>query len=534
MDSGARASSTLSGDLGSRPLAVLLAGACERKTSGTFTFRNGRRIDLLTLRRGQVAVVRTHDPVFYLGGILLEQGVIDLHTLQRTVKDLSTVERLHGEILVSAKAITQTQLDAALAEQTYKKTAHLFALPDTTTWSFREDVDELTGERDEDRPPIDTWRAIWRGLRGIIPSAHVKRTLAKIDAGLRLKDASMLDQFALEPEERDLCQRLHGRASTLAEILRTTTLGQDRTEMLLYLLALARCVTRVEAPPIGPVELGIEGVRVRAQAIANEDPRTALGVRVGMSPEATRATYFRLARLWHPERIPSALAEVRAECNFVFNKLAEAHRILGEEAAAERKASMPPDSAASFFSMRPSGALSMAPPSSAGAEESGGRITMKDVDAALARGDLDAADTLSHALSHGGADGPTARAVMAWCAAGAGHGSVSLLERGLVALDRLLHGDPECVRGLYYRAQLEMRLGLTDAALRDYRKVVRLDPRHMDAQREVRLMEISGKPLRSVTPPRLVASASATANSGARAPLEQMTMRESATLPKPR
>ena len=385
MESGARASSTLSGDLGSRPLAVLLAGACERKTSGTFTLRTGRRIDLLTLRHGQVAVVRTHDPVFYLGGILLEQGVIDLHTLQRTVKDLSAVERLHGEILVSAGAITQAQLDAALAEQTAKKTAHLFALPDTTTWSFREDVDELTGERDEDRPPIDTWRAIWRGLRAITPSAHVLRTLTKIDAGLRLRDAAALEMFGLEPEERDLCQRLADRPSTLAEISRTSTLGKDRTSMLLYLLALARCVQRVEAPPIGPTELGVEGVRARARDIAREDARTAIGVRVGMSPEATRAAYFRLARLWHPERIPSALAEVRAECNFVFDRLAEAHRLLGEEAAAERKASIPPEG---FFSMRPSRALSM-PPGGESSTESGGRITMKDVDAALARGDLD-------------------------------------------------------------------------------------------------------------------------------------------------
>ena len=531
MESGARASSTLSGDLGNRPLAVLLAGACERKTSGTFTFRTGRRIEMLTLRRGQIAVVRTDEQHIYLGGVLLEQGAIDMQTLQRTLKDVSTLERLHGEILVSAGAITQAQLDAALVEQTFKKTERVFALPDTTTWSFRDDIDELTGERDEDRPPIDTWRAIWRGLRGLTPSPHVKRTLAKIDAGLRLRDASILDQFGLAPEERDLCQRLADRPSTLAEIARTTTLGHARTEMMLYLLALARAVQRVEAPPVGPTELGIEGVRARAREIANEDPRTAIGARQGMSPEATRATYFRLARLWHPERIPSALAEVRVECKFVFNRLAEAHRQLGEEAAAERKASLPPEGAPSFFSMRPSRALSMPP---GAGPDSNGSITMRDVDAALARDDLDAADTLSHALSHGGADGPTARAVMAWCAAGAGNGSPALLERGLVALDRLLHGDPECVRGLYYRAQLELRLGLTDAALRDLRKIVRLDPRHLDAQRELRLHEAAAKPPRSVTPPRLLATASATANGSARAPAEKMTMRESTTLQKPR
>lgn len=530
MESGARAASTLSGDLGNRPLAVLLAGACERRTSGTFTLRTGRRIDLLTLRRGMIAVVRTHDPVFYLGGVLLEQGAIDLMTLERTVKDVSALDRLHGEILVTSGVVTQGQVNAALAEQTYRKTMHLFALPDTTLWSFREDIDELTGERDEDRPPIDTWKAIWRGLRGIAPSAHVKRTLSKIDAGLKVRDAMMLGNFGLAPEERDLCQRLADRPSTLADVLRTSTLGSQRTEMLLYLLALARCVTRVEAPPVGPIELGVEGVRARAASIAHEDPRTALGVRVGMSPEATRAAYFRLARLWHPERIPSALAAVRAECKFVFNRLADAHRQLGEEAALDRKASMPPSSAPTFFSMRPSRALSMSP-SGPVSEEGGEKITMKDVDAALATGDLDMADTLAHALSHGGAEGPSARAVMAWCAAGAGKGSPALLERGLVALDRLLHGDPECARALLYRARIEVRLGLIDAAVRDYRKAVRVDPRNVEAANELRQHE---GPLRSVTPPRVVATATASANGPARARAEEMTMRESATISKPR
>ena len=120
-----------------------------------------------------------------------------------------------------------------------------------------------------------------------------------------------------------------------------------------------------------------------------------------------------------------------------------------------------------------------------------GSITLRDVDAALARNDLEAADTFAHALSSSGSDGPTARAVIAWCSCGAGLScSNDSLERALLALDKTITGDPECVRALFYRAQIADRLGRTEAAVRDHQKVVRLEPRHVEARRELRLHEM--------------------------------------------
>ncbi|MDB4941142.1 MAG: Antifreeze glycopeptide polyprotein precursor [Labilithrix sp.] len=487
--SGARASSTLTGDLGSRPLAVLLAGACERKTSGTFTLRALGRSAAITLRGGQIAVVRLSEPVHFLGTVLFELGAIDQATHDASLRQLiSRNEALHGALLVGEGVITQAQLDHALAEQTYRKIAHLFRLPDSTTWMFRDDVDELAGERDEGRPMVPTARAIWRALRDAAPSSHVKKTLAKIESGVRLRDLAALDALDLTPAERAMCERIAEKPASLTVVFATTAVSRPRTEMLLYMLALLRAVTRVDPAPVGPIELGPDGVRARAAAIVQEEPRTILGVREGATAEAARAAYFRLARLWHPERTTPELAEVRSEIEIVFAKLAEAHKVLGDVAQAEARASLPPGAGPGFVSVRPDGYL--APPS--GAE--GEHITLHDVDAALARGDLDAADTLAHSLSRTGSDGPTARAIIAWCTARAGNGPVEVLERGLVALDRLLLGDPECVRGLFYRAQLALRLGMQDVALRDLRKVVRLEPGHQDAVRDLRLHEIAGRP----------------------------------------
>ena len=79
---------------------------------------------------------------------------------------------------------------------------------------------------------------------------------------------------------------------------------------------------------MSPLELGADGVRERARAIRDEAPHTILGLAAGAPAEAARAAYFLRARLWHPDRIPPELDEVRAECDHVYVQLGRAHRVL--------------------------------------------------------------------------------------------------------------------------------------------------------------------------------------------------------------
>jgi tetratricopeptide (TPR) repeat protein len=511
VESGARASNTLTGELRSRPLAVLLAGACERGTSGTFTFLHGARRDTLTMRRGMIAAVRTTEPVAYLGGILYELGAIDTATLNETLQEVAVAKRLHGDILVERGYLTRDRIEEGLVEQTLRQVHHLFSLPEETKWAFREDIDELAGARDESRPAVDTWQAIWRGLRDQPAAPHVQRTLAKIDGAIHLRELQSVGRFGLAPEEIALCERLNAQPSALATLIATSGLAVERTKLLVYLLALARCIVRVDTQPVGPIELGVEGVRLRAKRINEEDPHTTLGLRPGASLDAARAAFFRLARLWHPDKIPPALAEVRAECQHVFIRVGEAHRTLTELGSRVNVEALVGDDNAVAAND------SVMPPAPS--------RTLRDADAALARNDIAAADAIARSLTSAGADGPAARALLAWCTLGAGaNNDRQVLERGLAALDKLLTGDPDCVRALGYRAQLLKRIGKTDAALRDYRKIVRLDPRHVDAQREVRLSEIR----------RRASSAEMKAVDPRRSPSREMHAQPMPAMPAPR
>lgn len=487
VDSGARPSNTLTGDLGSRPLAMLLGGACERRTSGTFTFQHGKRSAVLTLRAGQIAVVRLSEPVAYLGGILYELGAIDMDTLNATLQEVARAKRLHGEVLLERGAITRARLDEALMEQTFRNAHHLFSLPAETVWTFRHDVDDLADARDEARPPVDTWHAIWRGLRERAPGPHALRTLAKVEGGIHLKDLELVRRLGLAPEEMALCERLHAQPSTLAQLAATSPLVHERTEMLVYLLTISRCIVRIETEPARPLELGVAGVRDRARRIDREDAYTTLGLRDGSTREAARAAYFRLARLWHPDKIPAELDEVRRECAHVYGRLGDAYRALTEVGA--------PVGVEHVIDVNATAANdSVAPPGAAPRSSYAPTSTLRDADAALARGDLAGADEIARALSSAGAQGPSARAILAWCSI---QGGVSTdgpaLERALAALDKVLTGDPDCVRALFFRGALLKRLGRGEAALRDFKKAARLDPHHIDAQREVRLFAMRAR-----------------------------------------
>jgi len=74
----------------------------------------------------------------------------------------------------------------------------------------------------------------------------------------------------------------------------------------------------VTSHPSGPADLGIDGIRKRAASLAFESPYDTLGLREGASVEAARAAYVRLAKLWHPDRLPLELESVQSEVRRIY------------------------------------------------------------------------------------------------------------------------------------------------------------------------------------------------------------------------
>ena len=67
-------------------------------------------------------------------------------------------------------------------------------------------------------------------------------------------------------------------------------------------------------------------------------------------------------------------------------------------------------------------------------------------------------------------------------------------------LERALKMNERCERAYFYRAMLYKKLHKQGLAFKDFKKVADLNPKNIDAQRELRLYEMRGGPPRRVTP----------------------------------
>jgi hypothetical protein len=68
-------------------------------------------------------------------------------------------------------------------------------------------------------------------------------------------------------------------------------------------------------------------------------------------------------------------------------------------------------------------------------------------------------------------------------------------------LDRAIAISERCERAFFWRGMLKKRLGKAESAYNDFRRAVDLNPRNIDAAREVRLHQMRRGQGGSVAPP---------------------------------
>ena len=78
------------------------------------------------------------------------------------------------------------------------------------------------------------------------------------------------------------------------------------------------------AAATGPSDLGVAGIALRAQTIEDEDPFDTLGVPTNAPAETARAAYFRLVKVWHPDRLPTDLAAASGAAGKIFAQMTRA------------------------------------------------------------------------------------------------------------------------------------------------------------------------------------------------------------------
>jgi len=221
---------------------------------------------------------------------------------------------------------------------------------------------------------------------------------------------------------------------------------------------------------------------------ATEVPAATYYAALHVPPDADaaviRAEFFRLAKRWHPDRLPEELADLRSQVTQIFGRMSEANQILTDAARRadyDEKLHSAPDS-----DQRQVTQILEAVSAYQRAEV---HLKRKDTARALEEakkayeGDSSQADHVAlygHILSLEGGDGAEA----------------------LALLDRAIRLDENNVRALWYRGSLHKKAGRQNQALRDFRSVVELKPQHFEAKRELRLHDMRRRtgPSTSVVP----------------------------------
>jgi hypothetical protein len=518
------------GTLASRPVVHLLVYARNRRLTGSLELRGDEgRSGTITFWRGSISDVRTQPAAAYFGSVAYELGHIDTATLDATLLEISKSKRLHGEVLVERGAITATLRDQILTEQLCRKIHPFHSFPPESEFAFY----EAKASADEPTFTLDAIRPAWLGLRANPPLASVSEVLARFERStLRMSNEGPLGRVGLDAEELALCDALTWKPTSLAQLRATSGMPAARVDLLLYFLVITKCAepaastsspsvpavtvpvalakpssgsgevrvsmsfkvpsapgmrassgssSRVAAqiaPVFSPADLGAVGIAHRAATIETDDPFTVLGIPDGASEEAARSAFFRLSKLWHPDRLPADLAPFRMEVEKVFEHMSRAHRTLTE-----------PDLRRDYLATGKDGGARASGPAAARPRAE----VMREMDQALAKREFHAAESLARQLVTADAEDCEAHALLAWASTLAGEASAETLRAALPVLDKAVNGDRLCERAHYYRGIVHKRLGGNAAAFRDFTRVVALNPKHVDAQREIRIFEMRAR-----------------------------------------
>jgi curved DNA-binding protein CbpA len=232
-------------------------------------------------------------------------------------------------------------------------------------------------------------------------------------------------------------------------------------------------------PPFRPVESPEQAafraeIRERA-ARGGESYYDLLGVAPDAIPSVIQGAFFQLAKKWHPDRLGPDLADVKDLATKVFARMSEAHQILSD-----------PSRRKEYDEVRKDGG------GSAEEQEQVQRViraatAFQKAEVLMKRNNMAAA--LEEAKKALELDPSQADyiALLAWLEASQLNPN---LDDIFGRIEKATRMEPNNTRIRWYRGLILKRMGKNGKAVGDFRFIVENDPRHVDAQREIRLYEM--------------------------------------------
>jgi len=216
-------------------------------------------------------------------------------------------------------------------------------------------------------------------------------------------------------------------------------------------------------------------LRDSAQKLLAADYFVALGVSRTASPDEVKKAFIEAAKTWHPDRVPHGLEAIRPLFSKAFTRLELARATVSDPARRARY----------IEDLSKPGATG---PAATAGDISSAEATLefRKAEGLLKKNDTTQAEVHLRRALQLAPSNVEYQALLVWLQAKSDTPMERIRE--LVAdLDRLIARDDQSERSYVYRGQLRKRLDLTKEAFADFTRAVELNPKNVDAAREVRI-----------------------------------------------
>lgn len=234
-----------------------------------------------------------------------------------------------------------------------------------------------------------------------------------------------------------------------------------------------------EAPPDSAQEKQFaDAIEQRFAALqSDKDHFAILAVSAQATKDQVKSAFLNLAKIFHPDRLPASLQGLTPKINAVFESIREAYDALHDDAKRQ-------DYVKRLASSRKSSPSPATNPSDGSAAFKQAELLFKRKDYALAEEQYDAAFAVDRKAVY--------LAGKAWCLFmdPARHGDGSKAKQ---ILNEALRLERNCDRALYQLGVIARVEGDIERAERHFREALQVNPKHVEAKQELRLIEMRKK-----------------------------------------
>ncbi len=339
------------------PFAHILIYLMERKLTGTLEITDKNDNVTIYFREGMAAKVKSSAKGKGLGQILLDLEQINKDQLLACQQEMTTRGGFAGEILMRQGAVEAAGLMRGLRSQILLKLMDVFVMLDAR-YAFYKDVNLLVGEGREELFQVDTYPVLMAGARTHGARMKMDKVLDAV-AGrwISVDSVEVLRRFRLNAPEQALCAELLSKGKTMEEIIQNGRHNRQIVRSTLYVLLLTKEAAISDVPPAmgmpsiapgprprfdsisPPPEEEISGdpkvvalrkqIQEKASVIARQNYYEMLEIPLDAPTEEIRKAFFKLAKIYHPDRAgTTGTADLRETLNYLFSNLSEAHATL--------------------------------------------------------------------------------------------------------------------------------------------------------------------------------------------------------------